>query len=276
MSAAVWGGVLGATAGRRACCCRVPRRRAIRRPQLAIRVLPYLRDLPQLGPAPRAAPAGRRRRRWPAVFGPVLRSAADRCRAGARRRRLGTPPARARRPATGPSTTSGSSRWCGGWSPSPRPRRSACVRSVRRPERGRDVAGAAACSAFVGGVLARDNRLTSQVTPPRAPDPRRVPRRSPSCSRSPSPRARARSPRWTASYAAAAASSPRELGRVLAAIRTGEPVERGLRPARRRAPGCRSSRASPRASPSRSSAARRWPTCCTPRPPTSARPAAAS
>jgi tight adherence protein C len=52
--------------------------RTIRRPQLALRVLPYVRDLPQVGhspalrvasSAPTAAAAG--------IFGPVLRSAAD-------------------------------------------------------------------------------------------------------------------------------------------------------------------------------------------------------
>jgi tight adherence protein C len=46
--------------------------RVIRRPQLAVRVLPYVRDLPQVGRAPlpsSSAAAG--------VFGPPLRSAAD-------------------------------------------------------------------------------------------------------------------------------------------------------------------------------------------------------
>ncbi len=77
MSLATWGAALGAVfaAGLLLVIARV---RTIRRPQLAFRVLPYVRDLPQVGrtPAlkvasssPTAAAAG--------VFGPVLRSAAD-------------------------------------------------------------------------------------------------------------------------------------------------------------------------------------------------------
>ena len=77
MSLATWGAALGAVfaAGLLLVIARV---RTIRRPQLALRVLPYVRDLPQVGrtPAlkvasssPTAAAAG--------VFGPLLRSAAD-------------------------------------------------------------------------------------------------------------------------------------------------------------------------------------------------------
>jgi tight adherence protein C len=73
----MWGAVLGglAAAGLLLVVARVV---VIRRPQLALRVLPYVRDLPQVGrtPAlkvvsssPTAAAAG--------IFGPVLRSAAD-------------------------------------------------------------------------------------------------------------------------------------------------------------------------------------------------------
>lgn len=77
MTSPLWGALLGAVLG----CGLVvvlARVRAIRRPQLALRVLPYVRDLPQVGrtPALRAvssspatAAAG--------VFGPVLRSMAD-------------------------------------------------------------------------------------------------------------------------------------------------------------------------------------------------------
>ena len=150
------------------------------------------------------------------------------------------------------------------------------LRALARARRGALVAAAVRCRRSSLGVLARDNHLTSQVARPRAPDPAPSSRPSPSCSRWRSRRARARSPRSTGSYAAAAASSPRDLGRVLADVRTGEPVGARLRPAGRRAPGCRWSPGSPRASPSRSSAAPRSPTCCTPRPPTSARPGAAS
>jgi tight adherence protein C len=74
---AMWGATLGAVLA-----CGVllvlARVRVIRRPQLAVRVLPYVRDLPQVGrtpelrvasSSPTSAAAG--------VFGPVLRSAAD-------------------------------------------------------------------------------------------------------------------------------------------------------------------------------------------------------
>ena len=74
MTPAAWGALLGATfaAGLLLVAARV---RAIRRPQLALRVLAYVRDLPQLGDAPTvvvpptSATVG--------VFGPPLRSAAD-------------------------------------------------------------------------------------------------------------------------------------------------------------------------------------------------------
>ncbi len=77
MTMAAWGATLGAVlaAGLLLVLARL---RVIGRPQLALRVLPYVRDLPQVGrtPAlrvasssPTTAAAG--------VFGPVLRSAAD-------------------------------------------------------------------------------------------------------------------------------------------------------------------------------------------------------
>ena len=73
----MWGATLGAilAAGLLLVLARI---RVIRRPQLSVRVLPYVRDLPQVGrmpslkvvsSSPTAAAAG--------VFGPVLRSAAD-------------------------------------------------------------------------------------------------------------------------------------------------------------------------------------------------------
>ncbi|MGI8646546.1 MAG: type II secretion system F family protein [Nocardioides sp.] len=77
MSLAMWGAVLGAAAGGGLVTV-LARVRLIGRPQLASRVLPYVRDLPQVGrtPAlrvvstsPAAAAAG--------VFGPPLRRAAD-------------------------------------------------------------------------------------------------------------------------------------------------------------------------------------------------------
>lgn len=77
MTPALWGAVLGAVAGLGLVLV-VARVAAIRRTQLSLRVLPFVRDLPQVGrtPAlrvasssPTSAAAG--------VFGPILRSAAD-------------------------------------------------------------------------------------------------------------------------------------------------------------------------------------------------------
>lgn len=77
MTLLLWGAVLGALAGAGLVLV-VARVRVIGRPQLATRVLPYVRDLPQVGrsPAlrvastsPASAAAG--------VFGPVLRASAD-------------------------------------------------------------------------------------------------------------------------------------------------------------------------------------------------------
>ena len=73
----MWGAVLGAATGLGIVLV-VSRIAAIRRPQLAIRVLPYVRDLPAVGrtpslrvasSAPTSAAVG--------IFGPVLRSAAE-------------------------------------------------------------------------------------------------------------------------------------------------------------------------------------------------------
>jgi len=77
VSPAAWGAVLGGLAGIGLLLV-VVRVAAIRRPQLSLRVLPYVRDLPQVGRSPALrvvsssptnAAAG--------VFGPVLRAAAD-------------------------------------------------------------------------------------------------------------------------------------------------------------------------------------------------------
>lgn len=76
MSPAVTGALLGAGVGSGLVLVAI-RVRAIRRPQLAVRVLPYVRDLPQAGgtagphaaTAPTSAVVG--------VFGPPLRSAAE-------------------------------------------------------------------------------------------------------------------------------------------------------------------------------------------------------
>jgi tight adherence protein C len=73
MSLAGWGAVLGAGFGLGLVTV-VVRVLALRRPQLALRVLPYVRDLPQADrPVAPVAAAGPFR----ALFGPVLGSAAD-------------------------------------------------------------------------------------------------------------------------------------------------------------------------------------------------------
>ena len=76
MTTATWGGLLGGLAALGLLLV-VTRIAVLRRPQLAVRVLPYVRDVPRLGPgravpdlrtAPVSAAAG--------VFGPPVRRAA--------------------------------------------------------------------------------------------------------------------------------------------------------------------------------------------------------
>ena len=76
MSLAVWGALLGALAAG-GLLLAVSRALVIRKPQLAVRVLPYVRDLPQVGrtPALRGAPTGSTSA-VVGVFGPFLHSAA--------------------------------------------------------------------------------------------------------------------------------------------------------------------------------------------------------
>jgi tight adherence protein C len=77
MSLAWWGALLGVfvSAGVHQVAVRLM---TARKPQLAVRVLPYVRELPQAGlrPAPRTVPAGPTSA-FVGVFGPFLRSAAD-------------------------------------------------------------------------------------------------------------------------------------------------------------------------------------------------------
>jgi tight adherence protein C len=70
---AVWGGLLGLTAAA-GLLLLLARVAAVRRPQLADRVLPFLRDLPRSGVG--AIPAPRPTNAAAAVFGPLLRTAA--------------------------------------------------------------------------------------------------------------------------------------------------------------------------------------------------------
>lgn len=73
MSPAVWGALLGAGAGGGLLVVGL-RWAELRRPQLAVRVLPYVRDLPQ---ARRSVPGAVRTGAFWAVFGPVVGSTAD-------------------------------------------------------------------------------------------------------------------------------------------------------------------------------------------------------
>ena len=221
MTPAVWGAVVGAlfAAGLLLVLSRVA---AIRRPQLALRVLPYVRDLPQVGrtPAlrvvsssPTTAAAG--------VFGPLLRSAADtveRVLGGAAsvRRRL----ERADLDKTVHEFRVEQVLWGLG---------AFAIAAAYGVFRGLRDPGSAGLSvvlclvAFVVGVLARDSWLTSQVTRRE----RRILAEFPTIAE-------------LLALAVAAGESPvaaldrvvrrsggelsSDLGRVLAAVRTGEPV----------------------------------------------------
>ncbi len=170
-----------------------------------------------------------------------------------------------------PSTTSGCSRWSGGWSAFVAAAVPSLLVSLRAPDRAIPLL-LFCLAAFATGVLLRENRLTSQVTQRE----RRVLEEFPTVAE-------------LLALAVAAGESPvGALDRVVrrdprrAVLRPAPGAGRGAhrhpgRPAPSttwpRAPVCLSSRASPRASRSPSSAAPRSPTCCTPRPPTSARPA---
>jgi tight adherence protein C len=72
-----WGAALGALAGTGMLLV-IARVAVIRKPQLAVRVLPYVRDLPQAGrtAALRSVPSGRTTA-FVGIFGPILASAAD-------------------------------------------------------------------------------------------------------------------------------------------------------------------------------------------------------
>ena len=220
MSPAAWGGLLGACAGLGVLLV-LARVQAIRRPQLALRVLPYLRDLPQLGrvpslrmPAPAAGVVG-------GIFGPPLRSMAG----GVERVLGGSSSIRRRLERAAIDKTVHDFRieqvlWglagfavAAAWG---------VLRALSDP-------GSAATSAvlcvvgFVAGVLWRDNRLSGQVRDRE----RRIMAEFPAVAE-------------LLALAVAAGESPvaaldrvvrrsggdlsHDLGQVLAAVRTGEPV----------------------------------------------------
>ncbi len=221
MTPAVWGAVLGAliAAGLLLVASRVA---VIRRPQLALRVLPYVRDLPQVGrtptlrvvsSSPTTAAAG--------VFGPLLRSAADtveRVLGGAAsvRRRL----ERADLDKTVHEFRVEQVLW--GLGAFAIAAAYGVLRGLRDPG-GAGLSVLLCLVAFVVGVLARDSRLTSQVTRRE----RRILAEFPTIAE-------------LLALAVAAGESPvaaldrvvrrsggelsSDLGRVLAAVRTGEPV----------------------------------------------------
>jgi tight adherence protein C len=218
---AAWGGVLGAlfASGLLLIASRVA---VIRRPQLAIRVLPYVRDLPQVGrtpvlrvvsSSPTAAAVG--------VFGPLLRSAADtveRVLGGAAsvRRRL----QRADLDKTVHEFRVEQVLW--GLAAFAIAAAYGVLRGLRDPG-GAGLSVLLCLVAFVVGVLARDSHLTSQVTRRE----RRILAEFPTIAE-------------LLALAVAAGESPvaaldrvvrrsggelsSDLGRVLAAVRTGEPV----------------------------------------------------
>jgi tight adherence protein C len=218
---AAWGAVLGAllAAGLLLVASRIA---VIRRPQLALRVLPYVRDLPQVGrtptlrvvsSSPTTAAAG--------VFGPLLRSAADtveRVLGGAAsvRRRL----ERADLDKTVHEFRVEQVLW--GLGAFAIAAAYGVVRGLRDPN-GAALSVVLCLVAFVVGVLARDSWLTGQVTRRE----RRILAEFPTIAE-------------LLALAVAAGESPvaaldrvvrrsggelsSDLGRVLAAVRTGEPV----------------------------------------------------
>jgi tight adherence protein C len=161
VSAAVWGGVLGATAagGLLLSASRVA---AIRRPRLDIRVLPFIRDLPQTAQLPGyRAPAAGPANPVAAVFGPSVQRAAG----GVERVLGGSVSVRRRLERAGLDRTVHDFRvqqvvWgligfvCAA--------AIGAVRSVADP--GAVVVSLVLCGlAFAGGVIACDQRLTSLV-----------------------------------------------------------------------------------------------------------------
>jgi tight adherence protein C len=219
VSPSTWGAFLGAVAaaGLLLAAARV---RAIRRPQLALRVLPYLRDLPQLdaagprvAPAPTSAAVG--------VFGPMLRSGAE----GVERVLGGATSVRRRLERAGIDKTVHEFRieqvvW--GLVAFGAAAALALLRMLTHP--GSVGLWLVACAiALVSGVLARDSYLTSQVRRRE----RQILAEFPTIAE-------------LLALAVAAGESPvmaldrvvrrsggelsRDLGRVLSAIRTGEPV----------------------------------------------------
>jgi tight adherence protein C len=158
MTRAVWGALLGGLGGVGMVLV-LTRALALRRADLAVRVLPFVRDLPSLGhPLPEPSGVGPFR----AVFGPVLESAAgvvERVLGGSTsvRRRI----ERARLPLTVHDFRVEQVLWgLAGLAAFAVP---AVAVSLRSPERTLPLL-VLCLVAFAAGVLLRENRLTAQVT----------------------------------------------------------------------------------------------------------------
>lgn len=220
MTPTIWGALLGA-AGAAGLLLVAARVRAIRRPQLALRVLPYVRELPQVADRPGARAVGQPTSAAVGVFGPLLGAAADRVErvlggATSVRRRL----ARAGLDKTVHDLRVEQVVW--GLIAFAAAAAIGLLRMLTRP--GSPVLWLVLCAiAFVAGVLARDSHLTGQVRRRE----RQIVTEFPTIAE-------------LLALAVAAGESPtmaldrvvrrsggelsRELARVLAAIRTGEPV----------------------------------------------------
>lgn len=217
-----WGLLLGLTGGLGLVLV-LARVSVIRRPQLAVRVLPYVRDLPRVGDAtgvrrpasaaPTTAAVG--------VFGPVLRAAAD----GVEQVLGGAGSVRRRLERAGLSTTVHEFRveqvvW--GLIAFAVAAAFGVLRALSGPANPATLL-VLCLAAFAGGVVARDNRLSSQVRTRE----RRILEEFPTIAE-------------LLALAVAAGESPvgaldrvvrrsggelsADLARVLAAVRTGEPV----------------------------------------------------
>lgn len=222
MTPALWGGVLGLAAGLGVLLV-AARVAVIRRPQLAVRVLPYVRDLPRLGEVPGARRPASAAPTTAAVgvFGPVLRTAAT----GVERVLGGATSVRRRLERAGLETSVHDFRveqvvW--GLLAFAAAAVFGVLRSLSGPAN--PVTLLVLCVvAFAGGVVARDNRLSTQVKNRE----RRILEEFPTIAE-------------LLALAVAAGESPvaaldrvvrrsggelsTDLARVLAAIRTGEPV----------------------------------------------------
>lgn len=223
MTLGLWGGVLGGVAagGLLLVASRIV---ALRRPQLAVRVLPYIRDLPQVARQPRPE-SGTARSAVSVLFGPMLASAA----ATLERVLGGTASVRRKLERAGLQTTVQEFRieqvmWgLIGFAVT-----AACSLLIALRTPGRTVPLLLLCLfAFVLAVLLRENRLSSQV----AERERRILVEFPTVAELLALSVAAGEGPVSALDRVVARSHGElaaELSRVLAEIRTGTPVSRAL------------------------------------------------